>query len=169
MDSLNILTEHLGKGLGLSLLLSIPAVLTAAGVGLVIGILQAVTQVQEQTISAAPKILSVFLMLLLGGGLMMNMLTGYIRESAAVAFEEIPQASDFVLPRRQQSEGASRARAFFKAKTSGDPNAVDMLKKTPGIGDANEDAQTPAVNVNSANHRSPLGPAERLSLEERRR
>ena len=39
--------------------------LVAAGIGLVVGILQAVTQVQEQTIAAAPKILGVFLVIML--------------------------------------------------------------------------------------------------------
>jgi flagellar biosynthesis protein FliQ len=169
MDNMGILTEHLSKGLALSLVLSLPAVLIAASVGLVIGILQAVTQVQEQTISAAPKILSVFLMLLLGGGLMMSMLQDYIRESAQIAFQEIPQSSDFILPPRNTSEGSNRARAFFKAQTSGDANAVDKLRMSPGLENANEDAQmTPKVNVNSARYHSPLGPAERLSLQKKR-
>ena len=41
--------------------ISMPCVLTAAAIGLVVGIIQAVTQVQEQTIAAAPKIFAVFL------------------------------------------------------------------------------------------------------------
>lgn len=169
MDNMSILTEHLGKGLGLSLLLSIPAVLVAASVGLIIGILQAVTQVQEQTISAAPKILSVFAVLLLGGGLMMTMLMDYVRESAAIAFQEIPASSNFILPPRNNNEGAVRARAFFKAQTSGDANAIDKLRMSPGLGNANEDANTPHVNVNSSRYHSPLGPAERLSIQKKQR
>lgn len=90
--------EHLGKGMYLILLLSLPAVLLAAGIGLIVGILQAVTQVQEQTISAAPKILLVFLLVIFGGGLMMTLLTNYVRESATLAFEEIPHAERMLMP-----------------------------------------------------------------------
>ena len=55
------LVEFLAKGFMVMLSVSMPCVLMAALVGLVIGILQAVTQVQEQTIAAAPKIVIVFL------------------------------------------------------------------------------------------------------------
>jgi hypothetical protein len=56
-----------------------------------------VTQVQEQTIAAAPKIMGVFLLLIFGGGVMLNILTDYIRESFHLAFEEIPQTGQFLL------------------------------------------------------------------------
>jgi flagellar biosynthesis protein FliQ len=112
---MQLLLEHVGQGLALSLVLSLPAVLVAAGIGLVVGILQAVTQVQEQTIAAAPKILGVFLMLLLGGGLMMTMLENYVRESFQIAFNEIPQEGKFILPPRLgKTESEERARRFFK-------------------------------------------------------
>ncbi|MEB3286740.1 MAG: flagellar biosynthetic protein FliQ [Vampirovibrionales bacterium] len=170
MESLSILTEHLGHGLGLALLLSLPPVLAAASIGLVVGILQAVTQVQEQTIAAAPKILTVFLVLLLGGGLMMTLLTNYIRESATVAFQEIPQASDFVLPPEPYNdEGKNRARAFFKAKASGESDAIDKLKVSPGVDGVSEGAaDSPNVRVNTARYRSPLGPAEQMKIQEKR-
>ena len=57
---MEILFEYVGKGFMIMLAICMPCVLTAAGIGLIIGILQAVTQVQEQTIAAAPKILGVF-------------------------------------------------------------------------------------------------------------
>jgi flagellar biosynthesis protein FliQ len=75
-------------------LLSMPAVLTAAVLGLVVGILQAVTQVQEQTIAAAPKILGVFLLLVVTGGLMLNAMNEYLRESFILGFQEIPKQTD---------------------------------------------------------------------------
>lgn len=46
-------------------LMSLPMILTAMTVGLTVSILQAVTQVQEQTLSFVPKTISVFTMLLL--------------------------------------------------------------------------------------------------------
>ena len=64
---MEILLEFMGKGLLTMLMISMPCVLTAAFVGLIVGILQAVTQVQEQTIAAAPKILAVFLVLMFLG------------------------------------------------------------------------------------------------------
>lgn len=93
--------EHVGRGIGLSLLISMPAILLAASIGLIVGILQAVTQVQEQTISAAPKIISVFALVVLGGGVIMNLMTGYMRESANIAFNLIPRQEDMVLPPRK--------------------------------------------------------------------
>ena len=48
----------------LTLLLGAPVMLAAIAVGLVISILQAVTQVQDQTLSFAPKIAAMFLVLL---------------------------------------------------------------------------------------------------------
>jgi flagellar biosynthesis protein FliQ len=91
---MDYLIEHVQKGILLSLLLSMPSVLTAASVGLVVGILQAVTQVQEQTIAAAPKILAVFLVILLGGGFMLELIENYFRESAILAFQDVPHMGD---------------------------------------------------------------------------
>ena len=54
---MELLVEYMAKGFMVMLTISMPCVLVAAAVGLVVGILQAVTQVQEQTIAAAPKII----------------------------------------------------------------------------------------------------------------
>jgi flagellar biosynthesis protein FliQ len=95
------LIEHLQKGILLSILLSAPSITAAASIGLLIGILQAVTSVQEQTISAAPKILLVFLVVLLTGSLMLEMTGGYLRESATLAFGNIAKGGEArVLPPR---------------------------------------------------------------------
>ena len=66
------LLEYFTKGLITMLMIAMPCVLTAAAIGLIVGILQAVTQVQEQTIAAAPKIFAVFLVIILLG-------TGYLK------------------------------------------------------------------------------------------
>jgi flagellar biosynthetic protein FliQ len=42
-----------------------PAMITALVVGLGVGLLQALTQIQEQTLVFVPKIISIFLMLLI--------------------------------------------------------------------------------------------------------
>lgn len=54
----------------LVLLVSAPALLVSLFVGFGIGLLQAVTQVQEQTLSFVPKLVAVGLVLALGGGWM---------------------------------------------------------------------------------------------------
>ena len=91
------LVEYLAKGFLIMLAISMPCVLVAAGIGLVIGILQAVTQVQEQTIAAAPKILGVFLVIIIGGMGFINLLRGFINEGMAIAFNYITKDDDFVL------------------------------------------------------------------------
>lgn len=55
------------EALALTLLVSLPALLVSLGVGLVVSLLQAVTQVQEQTLSFVPKLVAVGLVLVLAG------------------------------------------------------------------------------------------------------
>ena len=75
---MDYLMEYMGNGMVKMLMISMPCVLTAASIGLVVGIIQAVTQVQEQTIAAAPKIVGVFLVIILLGVGYVRMLTEFI-------------------------------------------------------------------------------------------
>lgn len=93
----DILLEHLGKGFITMLVISMPCVLLAAAIGLVVGIIQAVTQVQEQTIAAAPKIFALFVLLMVGGGVFTDMMKNYFFESTHLAFEVITKDDDFAL------------------------------------------------------------------------
>lgn len=95
---MEILMEYFAKGLMTMLMIAMPCVLTAAGIGLVVGILQAVTQVQEQTIAAAPKIFTVFLVIILLGSAYVKMLSNYFIEGANIAFNVVPKEDSFVLP-----------------------------------------------------------------------
>lgn len=54
------ITQILREGLVLVLLLSAGPMLTSMLIGLVVGILQATTQIQEQTLSYVPKLMGVF-------------------------------------------------------------------------------------------------------------
>ncbi len=166
---MELLTQHLGNGLMLALMLSLPAVLTAASIGLVVGILQAVTQVQEQTIAAAPKILGVFAILLLGGGLMMTMMENYLRESFQIAFNEIPQDGKFLLPpKTAQTSGHARARAFFQMQAEHGPKS-DKLQdfsaqwQVPGVDAKSDGTATLTVKQNKSKDGA-LGVAEKMSL-----
>ena len=94
---MEILLEYLAKGFLIMLSISMPCVLVAAGIGLVVGILQAVTQVQEQTIAAAPKILGVFLVIVIGGVGFIRLLTNLFQEGMVLAFNTVPHSESFVL------------------------------------------------------------------------
>ena len=95
---IDIMTEYLAKGFMTMLSISMPCVLTAAAIGLVVGIIQAVTQVQEQTIAAAPKIFMVFLVIIIGGMGFIKLLTNLFNEGMAIAFNTISKSDNYVLP-----------------------------------------------------------------------
>lgn len=95
---MEFLVEYMARGFYVMLTISMPCVLVAAGVGLVVGILQAVTQVQEQTIAAAPKIIGVFLTIVALGMVYIRGLTEYISEGVYIAFNIVPKADTYVLP-----------------------------------------------------------------------
>ena len=61
------------------LLVSAPLLLVALAVGLVVSIFQAATQINEMTLSFIPKLVAVFVTLIIAGPWMMSMLIDYIR------------------------------------------------------------------------------------------
>ena len=64
---------HLAReALLMTLALAGPVMAVALSIGLIISILQAATQVQDQMLNMAPKILGVFLVLMLLGAWMLN-------------------------------------------------------------------------------------------------
>ena len=67
----------------LTLELSAPVLLVGLVVGAGVGLLQALTQIQEQTLVYAPKILAIFVSLLVFLPLMGMLLGGFMREIAA--------------------------------------------------------------------------------------
>lgn len=54
-----------------------PVLITALVIGLVISIVQATTQIQEQTLSFVPKLFSILLTLVLLGNFMLNTLISF--------------------------------------------------------------------------------------------
>ncbi len=57
---------------------SAPMLFISLIVGLVISIFQTVTSIQEQTLTFVPKILSIFIALLIFGSFIMNTIVGYM-------------------------------------------------------------------------------------------
>ena len=60
-----------------ALTISSPVILAALICGLVVSILQVVTQIQDSTLSVVPKILVVLLMLMLCGGWMLHSMVDF--------------------------------------------------------------------------------------------
>jgi flagellar biosynthetic protein FliQ len=67
----------------LTLQLSTPILIVGLVVGVGIGLLQALTQIQEATLVFAPKILAIFVSLLIFLPLMGALMSGFMREIAA--------------------------------------------------------------------------------------
>lgn len=76
----DILIEALRQMLWVTLLLSLPVLLVALVVGVLIGLVQAVTSVQEQTLSFVPKIIATVAVLVLLGAWMTRLLVNYTAE-----------------------------------------------------------------------------------------
>ncbi len=66
--------------LEVTLLLSMPLLMAALIIGLVVGIFQAATQINESTLSFIPKLVGVALALMVAGPWMLQVITGYTRE-----------------------------------------------------------------------------------------
>ncbi|MFS1777130.1 flagellar biosynthesis protein FliQ [Escherichia coli] len=56
-----------------------PLLLVALVTGLIISILQAATQINEMTLSFIPKIIAVFIAIIIAGPWMLNLLLDYVR------------------------------------------------------------------------------------------
>lgn len=63
----------------MTLMISAPLLLSALAIGLVISIFQAATQINEMTLSFIPKLLGIFMMLILAGPWMVNTMVDYIQ------------------------------------------------------------------------------------------
>jgi type III secretion protein S len=76
----------LQQALMLLLVVAAPAVLTAAGVGLIVAIIQSTTQIQDQSISQSLKMAAVVIVLAIAGAWM----GGSIKDFAQRVFREFP-------------------------------------------------------------------------------
>jgi flagellar biosynthetic protein FliQ len=74
------------QALVLTLKVSAPILLAGLVVGLIVSVFQAVTQIQEATLSFVPKILVTGAVMAIGGPWMLDQLTAYTR----TLFESIP-------------------------------------------------------------------------------
>ncbi|MBI2277455.1 MAG: flagellar biosynthesis protein FliQ [Dechloromonas sp.] len=75
------------QAIEVTLIISAPILLTALIVGLIISIFQAATQINESTLQFVPKLVAMFIVLLLVGPWMLQYLVDYIQR----LFGSIPQ------------------------------------------------------------------------------
>ena len=78
---------EIGRGaLELTLMVSAPLFAAALVTGLAVSIFQAATQINEMTLTFVPKLVAMFLTLVIAGPWMLTLLTDYMRR----LFESIP-------------------------------------------------------------------------------
>lgn len=145
---MELLVEYMAKGFMVMLTISMPCVLVAAAVGLVVGILQAVTQVQEQTIAAAPKIIGVFLTIVILGMFYIKILTEYIKEGGYIAFNLIPKMETYVLPAdyyRHTSPFASEMKDTISPSSGKTKDLMQNPGKIPWVDRQEKNKYTPAI------------------------
>ena len=68
------------RALEMTLLLAAPLLLAALFIGVLVGVFQAATQINEMTLSFIPKLLGMALALVLAGPWMLKILMSYTRE-----------------------------------------------------------------------------------------
>jgi flagellar biosynthetic protein FliQ len=75
LDDINLIVR---SALFMVIKMSLPILLTSMIIGLVISIFQTVTSIQEQTLTFVPKVLGVFLVIMIIGNWMLTELSGFI-------------------------------------------------------------------------------------------
>ncbi|MDD3205311.1 MAG: flagellar biosynthesis protein FliQ [Lachnospiraceae bacterium] len=76
----DIVSEITKDALYTIIITSAPLLLISLVIGLIISIFQTVTSIQEQTLTFVPKVICVFVGLMIFGEFMMNHMTGYMTQ-----------------------------------------------------------------------------------------
>ena len=79
--------DTLRQGLWTATLLSMPILTIALVAGLAIGLLQALTSVQEQTLTFVPKLAAIVAVFWISMGFMTETLVGFLKDTIAPAIE----------------------------------------------------------------------------------
>ena len=74
------------RALEMTMMLAAPLLIAALAIGLLVGIFQAATQINEMTLSFIPKLIGMAATLVIAGPWMLKLIVGYTRE----LFESIP-------------------------------------------------------------------------------
>ena len=76
----DVMIDVLSKMMWVAILLTAPPLLTAVLTGLIIGLIQAVTSIQEQTLSFVPKVLAIAAVFIVAGAWMLRLLMNFSSE-----------------------------------------------------------------------------------------
>ncbi len=78
--SSDLVVQMAREALFMVMLISAPMLGLGMLVGILVSVFQATTQIQEQTLAFIPKIVAVFVSILIFGPWMLRLLTDYVRE-----------------------------------------------------------------------------------------
>lgn len=78
MITLADINQIVASALMMVIRMALPILLTSMVIGLIVSIFQTVTSIQEQTLTFVPKVLGVFIMIMLLGNWMLTELSGFI-------------------------------------------------------------------------------------------
>ncbi|MEB0135238.1 flagellar biosynthesis protein FliQ [Actimicrobium sp. CCC2.4] len=76
-ESVMVMGRH---AMEVTLMVAAPLLLVALIIGLVVSIFQAATQINEQTLSFIPKLVGIFIALVIAGPWMLSIMLDYMRE-----------------------------------------------------------------------------------------
>lgn len=78
--NVDAVADIMGEALFLIIKVALPVLLVSLIVGLIVSIFQTVTSIQEQTLTFVPKIIAIFLALILFGQWMLNSIVEYMTQ-----------------------------------------------------------------------------------------
>ncbi len=78
--SVDLVTEMCSRALFIVIETAAPVLLISLIIGLTVSVFQTVTSIQEQTLTFVPKIISIFLSLMLLGEWMLNNMAGFMTD-----------------------------------------------------------------------------------------
>lgn len=73
------ITEIISQAMYVIIITSAPPLLISMIIGLLVSIFQTVTSIQEQTLTFVPKLLAIFLVLIIFGGWMLGNMSDYMK------------------------------------------------------------------------------------------
>ncbi|MBQ9866377.1 MAG: flagellar biosynthesis protein FliQ [Lachnospiraceae bacterium] len=78
--TVDLVTQIMADAMYTILITALPPLLISMIVGLIVSIFQTVTSIQEQTLTFVPKLLAIFLVLMIGGGWMLSNMINFMVE-----------------------------------------------------------------------------------------
>ncbi|MBR3103871.1 MAG: flagellar biosynthesis protein FliQ [Lachnospiraceae bacterium] len=78
--TIDSITQIMSDAMYTVVITALPPLLISMVIGLLISIFQTVTSIQEQTLTFVPKLLAIFLTLMVGGNWMLNNMITFMRE-----------------------------------------------------------------------------------------